>query len=227
MTPTAYCTKVLSQSFQGIVQARPPCLATASNFLRTIVDCDSTPNVSSGLIRHDNYLWRALDGARAFANDEELANLQSDLATRTLSQSSDHYGGRPRPEYSRPNKQQRKKCSLASPVTLRREQSSSLVVIPRVWLVQGLYIDYHASNAPTSDSNPTWASIAKVYVWGGEGGDVGPANAELEAHLFEGEHNRADTKGISNNEKNTDVGAAMRSDAHDARHAFHERRPSS
>ncbi|KAI5259375.1 DEAD/DEAH box RNA helicase [Aureobasidium subglaciale] len=54
-------------------------------------------------------------------------------------------------------------------------------------------LDYNAFNAPTSDSNPTWASSAKVYEWDGEEGDVGPADAELEAQLFEGEHNRAGT----------------------------------
>jgi ATP-dependent RNA helicase DDX3X len=54
-------------------------------------------------------------------------------------------------------------------------------------------LDYEAFNAPTSETNPTWASSAKVYEWTGEEGDVGPPDTELEEQLFGGEHSKAGT----------------------------------
>ncbi|KAI4844990.1 DEAD/DEAH box RNA helicase [Aureobasidium sp. EXF-8845] len=54
-------------------------------------------------------------------------------------------------------------------------------------------LDYDAFNAPTSESQPTWASSAKVYEWKGDEGDMGEPDPELEEQLFGGEHSKAGT----------------------------------
>ncbi|THV76913.1 DEAD/DEAH box RNA helicase [Aureobasidium pullulans] len=54
-------------------------------------------------------------------------------------------------------------------------------------------LDYDAFNAPTSDSNPAWASSAQVYEWSGEEGDVGAPDLELEEQLFRNGQSKAGT----------------------------------